>query len=136
MSEVEISSALAGQAPSLPKESGIESRTTSSLRLVQHIRFTCMVESHKCCCKGTMSMSIRSAIINQFELVAKDQKQRLPTLSDELVLLESGLDSLFFAVIVARLEDELGFDPFSASEEVEFPVTFSDFVRIYESSAP
>ena len=81
-------------------------------------------------------MSIRSTIINQFELVAKDQKQRLPTLSDELVLLESGLDSLFFAVIVARLEDELGFDPFSASEEVEFTVTFCDFVRIYENSAP
>jgi acyl carrier protein len=83
-----------------------------------------------------MPMSIRNAIINQFELVAKDQKQKLPPLSDELVLLESGLDSLFFAVIVARLEDELGFDPFSASEEVEFPVTFSDFVKIYETSAP
>jgi hypothetical protein len=83
-----------------------------------------------------MPMSIRTSIINQFELVAKDQKQRLPALSDELVLLESGLDSLFFAVIVARLEDELGFDPFSTSEEVEFPVTFSDFVRIYENSAP
>jgi len=81
-------------------------------------------------------MSIRTEIINQFELVAKDQKQKLPPLSDELVLLESGLDSLFFAVIVARLEDELGFDPFSASEEVEFPVTFNDFVKIYETSAP
>ena len=80
-------------------------------------------------------MSIRTEIINQFELVAKDQKQKLPPLSDELVLLESGLDSLFFAVIVARLEDELGFDPFSACEEVEFPVTFSDFVRIYEDAA-
>jgi len=83
-----------------------------------------------------MPMSIRTEIINQFELVAKDQKQKLPPLSDELVLLESGLDSLFFAVIVARLEDELGFDPFSASEEVEFPVTFNDFVKIYETSAP
>ena len=80
-------------------------------------------------------MSIRNAIVNQFELVARDQKQTLPPLLDELVLLESGLDSLFFAVIVARLEDELGFDPFSASEEVEFPVTFSDFVKIYENSA-
>jgi hypothetical protein len=82
-----------------------------------------------------MLMSIRNEIINQFELVARDQKQKLPPLSDELVLLESGLDSLFFAVIVARLEDELGFDPFSASEEVEFPVTFGDFVKIYENSA-
>ena len=79
-------------------------------------------------------MSIRNAIVNQFELVARDQKQTLPPLLDELVLLESGLDSLFFAVIVARLEDELGFDPFSASEEVEFPVTFSDFIKIYENS--
>jgi acyl carrier protein len=44
-------------------------------------------------------------------------------LSDDWVLLESDLDSLCFAIIVARLEDELGFDPFSADEEVEFPVT-------------
>ena len=54
-------------------------------------------------------------------------------MSDDLVLLESGLDSLCFAVIVARLEDELGFDPFTASEEIEFPVTFKDFIEIYEN---
>jgi acyl carrier protein len=80
-------------------------------------------------------MSIRSTIITQFEVVAKDQKQVLPVLADDLVLLESGLDSLFFAVVVARLEDELGFDPFSATEDLEFPVTFSDFVQIYEDGA-
>ena len=33
------------------------------------------------------------------------------------------------------LEDELGFDPFNAEEAVEFPVTFGDFVRLYENSA-
>ena len=59
-------------------------------------------------------MSLRSQIISQFESVAKEQNQNLPQLSDNLVLLESGLDSLCFAVIVARLEDELGFDPFTA----------------------
>ncbi|HTY54785.1 MAG TPA: hypothetical protein VMB26_06285 [Candidatus Binataceae bacterium] len=80
-------------------------------------------------------MSTRSTIATQFELVAKDQKQELPPLADDLVLLESGLDSLFFAVVVARLEDELGFDPFSASEDLEFPVTFSDFVRVYEDAS-
>jgi len=53
-------------------------------------------------------MSVRSQIISQFESVAKEQNQHLPPLSDNLVLLESGLDSLCFAVIVARLEDELG----------------------------
>jgi acyl carrier protein len=80
-------------------------------------------------------MSVRSQIISQFESVAIEQKQNLPPLSDDMVLMDSGLDSLCFAVIVARLEDELGFDPFTLSEEIEFPVTFRDFVKIYEASA-
>ena len=54
-------------------------------------------------------------------------------LSDGLKLLESGLDSLSFAIIVAKLEDELGFDPFNSEELVEFPITFGDFVRLYET---
>jgi hypothetical protein len=78
-------------------------------------------------------MSVRSRITSQFESVAKEQNQKLPPLSDDLVLLESGLDSLCFAVIVARLEDELGFDPFTVSEDIEFPVTFKDFIEIYEN---
>jgi acyl carrier protein len=78
-------------------------------------------------------MSVRSQIASQFESVAKEQNQKLPPLADDLVLLESGLDSLCFAVIVARLEDELGFDPFTASEDIEFPVTFRDFIEIYEN---
>jgi acyl carrier protein len=46
--------------------------------------------------------------------------------------MESGLDSLAFAVLVARLEDALGVDPFGASQSGEFPVTFGDFVQMYE----
>ena len=79
--------------------------------------------------------SLRHCIVAQFELVAKEKDHQLPPLSDDLVLLDSGLDSLCFAIVVARLEDELGFDPFSADEEVEFPVTLRDFVRIYENAA-
>ena len=52
-----------------------------------------------------------------------------------LVLLESGLDSLGFAVLVARLEDKLGVDPFTASEDAIFPVTFGDLVKVYENGA-
>ena len=77
--------------------------------------------------------SVRSRILSQFESVAKEQKKELPALSDDLVLLDSDLDSLCFAVIVARLEDELGIDPFSASEDIEFPVTLGDFVKVYEN---
>ena len=80
-------------------------------------------------------MSVRSAIVAQFEQVAREQDKRLAPLSDDLVLAESGLDSLCFAIIVARLEDELGIDPFSTAETVEFPVTFGDFVRSYQDAA-
>ena len=80
-------------------------------------------------------MSVRSAIISQFEQVGKEQNKQLPPLSDDMLLLESGLDSLCFAVIVARLEDALGFDPFSAAEEISFPVTLGDFIKFYEDAA-
>jgi hypothetical protein len=78
-------------------------------------------------------MSIRSAIIAQMRAVAASQGRTLAPLADELVLLECGLDSLCFAILVAQLEDELGFDPFTASEDAYFPVTFGDFVAFYEA---
>jgi acyl carrier protein len=80
-------------------------------------------------------MSVRDTIISQFEAVAKEKDFKLPPLNDDLVLLESGLDSLSFAIIVARLEDRLGYDPFSADEELEIPIKFIDFIRIYEDAA-
>jgi acyl carrier protein len=80
-------------------------------------------------------MSVRSTVISQFEQVAAEQKRKLSRLSDDLKLLESGLDSLSFALIVARLEDSLGFDPFDVADDVKFPVTFGDFVRLYENRA-
>jgi len=80
-------------------------------------------------------MSLRAPIIYQFEQVANEQKRKVAPLSDDLVLLESGLDSLCFAIIVARLEDKLGFDPFSAAEDSHFPVTLKDFITFYEDAA-
>ncbi|HUC64668.1 MAG TPA: hypothetical protein VMA53_04515 [Stellaceae bacterium] len=76
---------------------------------------------------------VRAAIEAQFEQVAKEQDKTLPPLSDDLVLADCDLDSLCFAIIVARLEDTLGYDPFSLAEDVEFPVTFGDFVNFYET---
>lgn len=78
-------------------------------------------------------MSVRATITSQFEQVAVEQKRKLSRLHDGLKLLDSGLDSLSFALIVMRLEEALGFDPFDSAEEVKFPVTFSDFVTLYEN---
>jgi acyl carrier protein len=80
-------------------------------------------------------MSLRSTIISEFERVAKEQNKQSVPLSDDLVLLDSGLDSLCFAIVVARLEDALGFDPFSTAEDVEFPATLSEFIKFYEDAA-
>jgi hypothetical protein len=80
-------------------------------------------------------MTVRSMVVAQFEQVAREQKRKLAHLSDSLRLLDSGLDSLSFALIVMRLEEALGFDPFNETDEVRFPVTFGDFVRLYEAGA-
>ncbi|WP_371414677.1 acyl carrier protein [Chlorobaculum sp. 24CR] len=55
--------------------------------------------------------------------------------TDDTVLLESGLDSLGFAILVARLEEELQYDPFSMMDEPVYPKTLREFVAIYERYA-
>jgi len=80
-------------------------------------------------------MNVRSEVVTQFKQVAREQGKRLAPLTDDLELLNSGLDSLCFAILVSRLEDALGVDPFTASEDALFPVTFGDFVSFYEHAA-
>lgn len=80
------------------------------------------------------SVNVRTEIINQFTQVAQEQGREMADLQDGLGLLESGLDSLSFAIIVARLEVALGVDPFSSSENATFPVTFGDLVEFYENA--
>jgi acyl carrier protein len=80
-------------------------------------------------------MTVRPTILTTFKEVATSQEKALAPLSDDLVLLDSGLDSLCFGVIVAMLEDELGLDPFSDADEAYFPITFGDFVAFYERAA-
>jgi hypothetical protein len=79
-------------------------------------------------------MSVRSRILDQFKQVAHEQDRQLAPLSDELPLLDSGLDSLCFAIIVSRLEIVLGVDPFSENEDAPFPVKLGEFIRFYENS--
>jgi acyl carrier protein len=80
-------------------------------------------------------MNVRSEIIAQFKQVAREQDRRLAPLTDHMELLNSGLDSLCFAIIVTRLESSLGIDPFSTSEDARFPVTLGDFINFYEHAA-
>jgi acyl carrier protein len=80
-------------------------------------------------------MTIRSIIVEQIHRVAQQQNRHLSELNDDLPLLETGLDSLCFASLVASLDDELGLDPLSDEANTSFPVTLGDFFAIYEAAA-
>jgi len=79
-------------------------------------------------------MSARANIKSLFEQVAKEQNRELSRLSDDLALIDTGLDSLCMAIIVARLEDDMGVDPFSSAEDTQFPVTVGEFIKFYEDA--
>jgi len=80
-------------------------------------------------------MSVRAAVISHIEQIGREINKDLPQLTDDLVLMDSGLDSLAIAIAVARLEDELGLDPFTQSSDISYPVTLGDFIRFYENAA-
>jgi acyl carrier protein len=80
-------------------------------------------------------MTVKLTIMSEMQKIAAEQEKALAPLSDDLVLLESGFDSLCFAVLVARLEDKLGLDPFTRSDDATFPLTLGDLVRVYEHAA-
>jgi hypothetical protein len=79
-------------------------------------------------------MSARATIFREIRKVAQEHNKELAPLSDQLPLLESGLDSLCLAVLIVRLDDALGSDPFTASPNL-VPVTLGDFVSAYENAA-
>jgi len=80
-------------------------------------------------------MTVATIVRAEFEQVAREQDKSLTSLGDDTVLLDSGLDSLCLAIIMARLEDQLGVDPFSLSEDVYLPVTLGDFIKFYQDAA-
>jgi len=77
-------------------------------------------------------MSIRSTIIDTIVQIADQRHKHLAPLTDDLRLLESGLDLICIATLVLRLEDTLGVDPLSDDDEIDLPVTVGDLISIYE----
>ena len=80
-------------------------------------------------------MTVKLTIMSEMQTIAAEQHKQLAPLSDDLPLHESGFDSLCFAVLVARLEDKFGLDPFTTSDDTAFPLTVGDLVRLYEHAA-
>ena len=81
-------------------------------------------------------MSIKSTIFSEIERLAEEEAKQVPPLREEMPLLElSGLDSLAIAILVARLEEKLGLDPFTDSGGYSYPVTLGEFIKAYENAA-
>ncbi len=77
-------------------------------------------------------MPLRVKILEEIRTLAVEQEINLPPLIDELRLFDSGLDSLCLAILVSRLEDMTGKDPFGATEQFVYPQTIGDLLHLYE----
>ena len=80
-------------------------------------------------------MAVKDIIFTVVTEVAAEQDRRIAPPDEAMVFARSGLDSLCFAIIVARLEDRLGVDPFTTSDDIAFPETLGAFVSLYERAA-
>ena len=81
------------------------------------------------------TMSVRETVLSHIRVIVAENGKPVGDLDDGEALLNSGLDSLGIAILVARLEEALGFDPFTQSDDVIYPVTIGDFIRFYENAA-
>lgn len=80
-------------------------------------------------------MTLRSTIVAEIEAITRDHDKTMPALTDEMVLMDTEFDSLCFALLVARMEDHLGVDPFGTMEVADLPVTLGDLVALYDRAA-
>lgn len=101
----------------------------SVVRINQHMLYSSYQQQNR------LARFMKSVIITKFNeaLEQTNIDKHYDHISDDQVLLESGLDSLGFAILVALLEEELNFDPFQEMENAVYPTTFGEFVAIYEN---
>ena len=79
---------------------------------------------------------MRSIIMEELVELFEEEDLTMPEFTDDTLLLETDLDSLGFAVLVTRLEERLGYDPFSLMDEAVYPATLKEFVDVYERFSP
>lgn len=84
--------------------------------------------------KTNLDATIRQLFAEVFTMQADGAPA--PELAGDTVLLNTGMDSLGFAILVTRLEEELGYDPFSLSTEAYYPSTYDEFLAFYLDNQP
>ena len=82
--------------------------------------------------KVNLEQQIREAMLQVAQL---SDCQLVEPIDPNTLLLECGLDSLGYAMLVAQLEEDLGFDPFTELAIDTYPSTFSEFLDFYQQCA-
>lgn len=78
-------------------------------------------------------MNIEQAVRHAMVEVAQiSDCQLIEPIEADTLLLQCGLDSLGYAMLVAQLEEDLGFDPFTELAIQIYPNTFAEFVAVYQ----
>lgn len=81
-------------------------------------------------------VAVRDAVRAELVQLLREEGVDDVAVGDDTVLLESGLDSLGLAVLVTRLEDRLGYDPFTLMTEAVYPQTLGELATVYETHRP
>jgi len=92
--------------------------------------------------KSTNNQNNKSALFDKILSVYKEvyssqnKGKSAPEITNQTILLDSGLDSLGHAILITRLEEALGYDPFTISSEAYYPRTFGELVEFYRTNNP
>ena len=85
-----------------------------------------------------MNNKLKNTILEIFKDVYSSQNdgEKMELIDEDSILLECGIDSLGFAIVVTKLEAILGYDPFTISSDPYYPQTFGEFVKFYDKHKP
>jgi hypothetical protein len=73
-------------------------------------------------------------ITDEIRTIALEHNKYLVGLTDDVDLSDSGFDSLCFAILVSRLEDITGHDPFRSVRLSRYPRTIGELISFYDDA--
>jgi acyl carrier protein len=72
-----------------------------------------------------------TAVVAEITRLLAEEGKPVPSIGLDDGLIDLGLDSLSFAVVITRLEELLGYEPLDLIESGEFPRTVRELVAVY-----
>ncbi len=79
----------------------------------------------------TETLPAYRTLVKTIEAVLRERGDEPGAIGADTPMADTGLDSLDVAAVVVRMEEQLGFDPFTSGNITEFPRTVGDFAALY-----